>query len=109
MTNVPNTIQAVIYVPEMKGQGGRLIPVIKEITPIANPNYLWYILVFAGAAGGGWTPFGSAAGILAVALLAKEKRPLSFKRFLKVKFPIAMILLALSYVYATLLAILGFI
>jgi Na+/H+ antiporter NhaD/arsenite permease-like protein len=73
---------------------------------IAHPRYLWFVLVFSGALGGGWTPFGSTAGILAVSLLAKEGRPLNFKSFIKCLFPISVILLVLNGIY---LYFLGFI
>ncbi len=86
-----------------------LIPVVKEINvpfESTNPKFLWYILVFSGAVGGGWTPFGSAAGILAVSLLSKEGRPLGFGSFIKTFVPICIILLVLSGIYLTILAIL---
>lgn len=89
-----------------------LVPVIEVINQtyvITNPAYLWYVLIFAGSLGGGWTPFGSAAGILVISILAKENRPLSFKRFIKVFLPISVFLLILSAFYLSLLAILGFI
>ena len=74
-----------------------------------NPLYLWFVLVFSGSLGGGWTPFGSAAGILAVSILAREGRPLSFKSFISCFLPISILLLILSVIYLSFLAILGFI
>ncbi|MHA2305929.1 MAG: SLC13 family permease [Candidatus Hodarchaeales archaeon] len=84
-----------------------LLPIIKDINSNyldTHPRYLWFILVFAGALGGGWTPFGSAAGILAVSLLAKEGRPLNFKSFIKCLAPISVLLLILSGIYLYFLA-----
>ena len=86
-----------------------LLPVVQNMSlahAAAHPNYLWFVLVFSGALGGGWTPFGSAAGILAISLLAKEGRPLNFKSFIKCLAPISVILLVLSGIY---LYFLGFI
>ncbi len=88
-----------------------LIPVVDEIsqTQSNNPNFLWFVLVFSGTLGGGWTPFGSAASILVISILAKEKRPLDFKHFIKVFLPISLFLLVLSGIYLTVLAIFNFI
>jgi len=84
-----------------------LLPVVETMSvvhAVAHPRYLWFVLVFSGALGGGWTPFGSAAGILAVSLLAKEGRPLNFKAFIKCLVPISVLLLILSGVYLYFLA-----
>ena len=89
-----------------------LIPVIEDMNTEyvdTNPRYLWFILVFSGALGGGWTPFGSAAGILAVSFLAKKRRPLDFKSFILCLLPISFVLLVLSGFYLSLLALVGFI
>ncbi|MFX0014902.1 MAG: SLC13 family permease [Promethearchaeota archaeon] len=88
-----------------------LIPVVEDLNTSfgdSNPHFLWFILVFSGALGGGWTPFGSAAGILAVSFLAK-KRPLEFKTFILCLLPISIILLILSGIYLSLLALIGLI
>ncbi len=85
-----------------------LIPVISEMNKQFqgdNPTFLWFMLVFAGAFGGGLTPFGSAASILAISLLSKEDRPLDFKNFLIKFVPISLLLLALSGIYLSILAI----
>jgi Na+/H+ antiporter NhaD/arsenite permease-like protein len=84
-----------------------LLPVVSEmniIHQVTHPRYLWFILVFSGALGGGWTPFGSAAGILAVSLLAKKGRPLNFKFFLICFIPISFFLLILAGIYLSFLA-----
>ena len=83
-----------------------LLPIIENMSSnlVTHPLYLWYIVIFAGALGGGWTPFGSAAGILAVSLLAKEGRSLNFKSFIKCLAPISAILLILGGVYLYFLA-----
>jgi len=84
-----------------------LLPVVETMSvvhAVAHPRYLWFVLVFSGALGGGWTPLGSAAGILAVSLLAKEGRPLNFKAFIKCLVPISVLLLILSGVYLYFLA-----
>jgi Na+/H+ antiporter NhaD/arsenite permease-like protein len=84
-----------------------LLTVVEKMSltqAVAHPNYLWYVLVFSGALGGGWTPFGSAAGILAVSLLAKEGRPLNFISFIKCLVPISVILLVFSGIYLYFLA-----
>ncbi|MFX0149695.1 MAG: SLC13 family permease [Candidatus Hodarchaeota archaeon] len=89
-----------------------LLPVVEDMNTAyidSNPRYLWFILVFSGALGGGWTPFGSAAGILAVSLLARKKRPLDFKTFIICFLPISALLLIFSGVYLSILAILGII
>jgi Na+/H+ antiporter NhaD/arsenite permease-like protein len=84
-----------------------LLPVVEDMNRIhvdTHPRYLWFILVFSGALGGGWTPFGSAAGILAVSLLSSEGRPLNFKSFIKCLLPISVLLLILSAIYLFFLA-----
>jgi Na+/H+ antiporter NhaD/arsenite permease-like protein len=89
-----------------------LLPVVEDMNNAyidSNPRYLWFILVFSGALGGGWTPFGSAAGILAVSLLARKKRPLDFKKFIICFLPISALLLIFSGIYLSILAIIGII
>ncbi len=89
-----------------------LIPVVEDMNTAyidSNPRYLWFILVFSGALGGGWTPFGSAAGILAVSFLARKRRPLEFKAFILCLLPISVVLLILSGIYLSILALAGFI
>ena len=76
-----------------------LLPIIEDMNKMylgTHPLYLGCIVVFAGVLGGGWTPFGSAAGIIAVSLLAKEGLPLNFKSFIKCLVPISVLLLILS-------------
>ncbi len=72
----------------------------------SNPQYLWFMLLFGGAFGGGLTPFGSAASILAISILSKEGRPLNFVYFMKKLVPISLLLLIFSGVYLT---VLGFV
>ncbi len=90
-----------------------LIPVIEKIYAHEDfgkhPQYLWFMLVFAGAFGGGLTPFGSAASVLALTILSKEGKPLSFGYTIKRLAPISIFLLIIGGIYLTLLAILGFI
>ncbi|MHA2237860.1 MAG: hypothetical protein ACXAB2_05790, partial [Candidatus Hodarchaeales archaeon] len=84
-----------------------LLPVVGDMNMIhtdTHPRYLWFILVFSGALGGGWTPFGSAAGILAVSLLANKGRPLNFKYFIICFVPISVLLLILGGIYLSFLA-----
>jgi len=85
-----------------------LIQIIEDINTLpsasANPFYLWFILVFAGAFGGGLTPFGSAASILAISILTKEGKPLDFKYFMTRLVPISLFLLVFSGVYLSILA-----
>lgn len=89
-----------------------LLPVVEDMNTAyvdSNPRYLWFILIFSGALGGGWTPFGSAAGILAVSLLARKRRPLDFKSFILCFLPISAILLIFSGIYLSILALAGLI
>ena len=85
-----------------------LIPIVKEISTLpstaGHPLYLWFMLVFAGAFGGGLTPFGSAASILALSILTKEGRPLNFKYFMIRLVPISLFLLLFSGIYLSVLA-----
>ena len=84
-----------------------LLPVVSDMNAIhhsTHPNFLWFILVFSGALGGGWTPFGSAAGILAVSLLAQKGQPLNFKFFIICFIPISFLLLILASIYLSFLA-----
>ncbi len=83
------------------------IPIVESFPATdSNPQYLWFMLLFGGAFGGGLTPFGSAASILAISILSKEGRPLNFVYFMKKLVPISLLLLAFSGVYLT---ILGFV
>lgn len=85
-----------------------LIPIVSDINEphvATNPRFLWFILVFAGAFGGGLTPFGSAASILAISILTKEGRPLNFKYFMVRLVPISLILLVFSGIYLSFLAV----
>jgi Na+/H+ antiporter NhaD/arsenite permease-like protein len=80
------------------------IPIVENFPATeSNPQYLWFMLLFGGAFGGGLTPFGSAASILAISILSKEGRPLNFVYFMKKLVPISLILLVLSGVYLTIL------
>ncbi|MFX0016335.1 MAG: SLC13 family permease [Promethearchaeota archaeon] len=84
-----------------------LIPIVADINePFleTNPWFLWFILVFAGAFGGGLTPFGSAASILAISILTKEGQPLNFRYFMSRLVPISLILLVISGIYLSILA-----
>lgn len=85
-----------------------LIPIVSDFNTLpsaaAHPKYLWFMLIFGGAFGGGLTPFGSAASILAISILSKEGRPLNFLYFMKRLVPISLILLALGGIYLSLLA-----
>jgi Na+/H+ antiporter NhaD/arsenite permease-like protein len=84
-----------------------LLPVVSDMNLIyqdTHPTYLWFVLIFSGALGGGWTPFGSAAGILAVSLLAKKGRPLNFKFFIICFVPISLILLIFAGIYLSFIA-----
>ncbi|MHA1978042.1 MAG: SLC13 family permease [Candidatus Hodarchaeales archaeon] len=84
-----------------------LIPIVESFpTSESNPQYLWFMLLFGGAFGGGLTPFGSAASILAISILSKEGRPLNFIYFMKKLVPISLLLLLFSGIYLT---ILGFV
>jgi Na+/H+ antiporter NhaD/arsenite permease-like protein len=85
-----------------------LIPVVADINELPaaanNPRFLWFILIFAGAFGGGLTPFGSAASILAISILMKEGQPLDFKYFIIRLVPISLILLVFSGIYLSIFA-----
>ncbi|MFX1506774.1 MAG: SLC13 family permease [Promethearchaeota archaeon] len=85
-----------------------LIPVVADINELPaaanNPRFLWFILIFAGAFGGGLTPFGSAASILAISILMKEGQPLDFKYFMVRLVPISLILLVFSGIYLSIFA-----
>jgi Na+/H+ antiporter NhaD/arsenite permease-like protein len=91
-----------------------LIPIVSDFNKLpaaAGHNFfLWFMLLFGGAFGGGLTPFGSAASILAISILSKEGRPLNFIYFMKRLVPISLILLILSGFYLTFIEfVLGFI
>jgi Na+/H+ antiporter NhaD/arsenite permease-like protein len=88
-----------------------LIPVVSDmnIQFANNPLFLWFVLIFSGALGGGWTLFGSTSGILAIGILAKEKRPVSSKEYMKCFIPISILIALLGYLYFAILAIFGLI
>ena len=81
-----------------------LIPIVESFPATgSNPHYLWFMLLFGGAFGGGLTPFGSAASIFAISILSKEGRPLNFIYFMKKLVPISLLLLFFSGLYLTFL------
>ncbi len=73
---------------------------ILQSSPEATPMYLWWSTIFGTNLGGNFTPIGSASMVVAVAVIHKNKLPLSFSQFVAKSFPfgIAHLILATAYV-----------
>ncbi len=73
---------------------------ILQGTP-ADSN-LWWATIFGCNLGGNFTPIGSASTLVAVAIIHKNKLPMSFGGFVKIAAPFAVVQLILASVYVLL-------
>ncbi len=71
--------------------------------PTPGDSNLWWATIFGANLGGNFTPIGSASTLVAVAIIHKNKLPMSFGRFVKTASPFAVVQLALASVYVLLL------
>ena len=63
---------------------------------------LWWATIFGCNLGGNFTPIGSASTLVAVAIIHKNKLPMSFGSFVKAAAPFALVQLVLASVYVLL-------
>jgi Na+/H+ antiporter NhaD/arsenite permease-like protein len=68
--------------------------------PDKAPEFLWWSTIFGTNLGGNFTPIGSASTVVAVAIIHKNKLPLSFGGFVAkaAPFALAQLILATAYV-----------
>lgn len=64
-----------------------------------SDSNLWWATIFGCNLGGNFTPIGSASTLVAVAIIHKNKLPMSFGGFVKVAAPFAVVQLLLASVY----------
>lgn len=85
-----------------------MIPVIKQL-PTINPTFsniepFWYSLALGACLGGNLTPVGASANVIGLSLLKKYKNQyISFTKFLKYGFIVALISLGISNIFALIL------
>ncbi len=75
-----------------------LAKILGSMEPLGDPR-LWWSVVFGANLGGNLTPIGSASTVVAVTLMHKFGRPLSFMGFVRAALPFALMQLALAVVY----------
>lgn len=64
-----------------------------------SDSNLWWATIFGCNLGGNFTPIGSASTLVAVAIIHKNKLPMSFGGFVKVAAPFAVMQLVLASIY----------
>ncbi len=64
-----------------------------------TPTFLWWSTIFGTNLGGNFTPIGSASTVVAVAIIHKNKLPLSFTTFVTKAAPFAVAQLILATIY----------
>lgn len=67
--------------------------------PTPADSNLWWATIFGCNLGGNFTPIGSASTLVAVAIIHKNKLPMTFGGFVKVASPFAIVQLVLASVY----------
>ena len=71
----------------------------KILTGTPSESNLWWATIFGCNLGGNFTPIGSASTLVAVAIIHKNKLPMSFVGFVKVAVPFALVQLVLASAY----------
>ena len=72
---------------------------ILETRGTAGDSGLWWSVIFGCNLGGNLTPIGSASTLVAVTIIHKNGIKMSFGRFVKLAFPLAIIHIVLATVY----------
>ena len=77
-----------------------LAAIMANILPVDGNESFWWATIFGTNLGGNFTPIGSASTVVAVAIIHKNKLPLSFGAFVvkAIPFAIAQLILATGYV-----------
>ncbi|MFP6584708.1 MAG: SLC13 family permease [Candidatus Hydrogenedentota bacterium] len=85
------------------------IPLAAVLTKVldlrATPadSTLWWSVIFGANLGGNLTPIGSASTVVAVTVMQKNKLGMTFVRFVKLSFPLAMVQLVLATFFVLLI------
>ena len=81
-----------------------LIPVVKSLSVLTGINItpLWWALLYGAVFGGNFTPIASPTGIIMLGIAKKEGYDVSFKEFVKVGAPLAILQIFISFVYVIL-------
>ena len=78
-----------------------LIPMVKEIGAmgVTNLEPIWWSLALGACLGGNATIIGAFANVIVSGIAAREGEPIRFWAYLKIAFPLTMIMLVLCHVY----------
>ncbi|RMG07777.1 MAG: hypothetical protein D6731_23045 [Planctomycetota bacterium] len=68
-------------------------------TPFPYQSSLWWALIFGAGLGGNLTPIGSASTVVAISILKKEGKKVSFMGYVKLGAPIVLLQLGLASAY----------
>ena len=81
-----------------------LIPVVKDLSALTGLNItpLWWALLYGAVFGGNFTPIASPTGIIMLGIAKKEGYGISFKEFVKVGAPLAILQIFISFIYVIL-------
>nr|MDO8044890.1 ArsB/NhaD family transporter [Candidatus Baldrarchaeota archaeon] len=81
-----------------------LIPVVKDLSALTGLNItpLWWALLYGVVLGGNFTPLASPCGITMLGIAKKEGYGISFKEFVKVGAPLAILQIFISFIYVIL-------
>ena len=74
-----------------------MIPIIDKLSINYTSNILWWIMLTGANLGGNLTPIGSAPNIVAIAISEREGNPITFKEFIEICGPVALITLGISF------------
>jgi len=78
-----------------------LIPVVKDLSVLTGLNItpLWWALLYGVVLGGNFTPLASPCGIIMLGIAKKEGYEISFKEFVKIGAPLAILQIFISFIY----------
>jgi len=78
-----------------------LIPVVKDLSVLTGLNItpLWWALLYGAVFGGNFTPIASPTGIIMLGIAKKEGYDISFKEFVKIGAPLAILQIFISFIY----------
>jgi len=81
-----------------------LIPVVKDLSVLTGLNItpLWWALLYGVVLGGNFTPLASPCGIIMLGIAKKEGYEISFKEFVKIGAPLAILQIFISFIYVIL-------
>jgi Na+/H+ antiporter NhaD/arsenite permease-like protein len=76
-----------------------LIPVVRTVSETLNMGILWWSLLFGAVLGGNLTPIGSPSNVIALNVMKKEGKSVSFGEFMKVGVVVTVFHLFLAIMY----------